>query len=134
MNTEINFISVKDRRYETVGDYFHKNGNLVVSVCDTGNDDYNFLIAMHELIEEYLTRKRGISELSILEFDRQYEDNRVIGDDSEPGDSKDAPYQREHRFAENIERVICHEIGINWFDYNNFLIKFAENHSGMFKR
>jgi hypothetical protein len=44
------------------------------------------------------------------------EDGHAIGD--EPGDDPRAPYYKEHFFATNIERMIAHEMGIDWNEYS----------------
>jgi hypothetical protein len=106
------------QRYETLGDYFDNGDTLHFRITDTGNDEYNKLILIHEIVEEMLTRNRGISEKNILEYDLKFEES---GKDGEPGEQDDCPYKKEHRFAELIERMICHEIGIDWDKYNKDL-------------
>jgi len=108
------------QRYDTLGDYFDNGDALHFRITDTGNDEYNKLILIHELIEELMTRHRGISEKDILEFDLKFDDSKQEG---EPGDQIDAPYRNEHRFAEMIEKMICHELGIDWIKYNEDLNK-----------
>jgi hypothetical protein len=106
------------QRYETLGDYFDNGDTLHFRITDTGNNEYNKLILIHEIVEEMLTRNRGISEKNILEYDLKFEES---GKDGEPGEQYDCPYKKEHRFAELIERMICHEIGIDWDKYNKDL-------------
>lgn len=120
MNTRIK--SVDKMRYPTAGDYFFKDGVIEVEVFDQKNEDHNFLIAIHELVEEYLTRKRGISETLITAFDIEFEKRRLREFDpedvSEPGDDPAAPYYREHRFAMIMEQMMAHELGVDWNDYD----------------
>lgn len=109
----------KTMRYPTAGDYYVDNGDNIIEVFEQGNEDHNFLIALHELVEEYLTRKRGITEESISAFDLAYEKNRDPEDtDSEPGDDPAAPYYKEHRFAMIVEQLMAHELGVDWNDYD----------------
>jgi hypothetical protein len=104
-------------RYVTAGDYFEvQKDNVFIDVCEQGNDDANFLISLHELIEWYLTKKRGIKEEDIMDFDLAHPDSL------EPGDEKDSIYRREHRFAENIERLVAGELGIDFNEHNNSII------------
>lgn len=99
------------QRYDTIGDYFlDENGVMQVRVSKT-QDRYEFLIAIHELIEAFLAKDRGILWESIDDFDKEF-----IGN-GEPGHSKKAPYHKEHVFAEIIERMIAFELGIEWDDY-----------------
>lgn len=122
------------QRYNTVGDYFKemiygimpdKLPNSPNWICtervmreqvriSSSNADYEFLIAMHELIEWYLTEKRGISEKSITAFDKKFKG-------VEPGKDKKAPYHKEHMFAEKIERMLAKELKVNWEKYDKEL-------------
>jgi hypothetical protein len=115
----IDVISHKDQRYETVGDWkFDKKGNLHIWVSDMKNDDFNNLVAIHEFTEALLCKKRGIDERKITDFDMKYEALRKEGDNSEPGDSLEAPYQNEHLFATGIEKLLCSALNVKWFDYD----------------
>lgn len=106
-------------RYPTCGDYFENDGMLNIEIFDQGNEDHIFLIAIHELVEQYLTKKRGITNEQIDEFDFEYEKNRSKDDrGSEPGDAIDCPYRNEHRFATIVEQMLAHELGINWQEYD----------------
>lgn len=108
-------------RYNTCGDYYAINKYITkIDIKRQLNEDYEFLIMIHELIEEHLTRKRGIKEEEIMKFDMEWE-NRIDKVD-EPGNQDDCIYKKEHRFAENIERLICQELKIDWFEYEKNLI------------
>lgn len=114
---EIQFkvIPANEHRYETCGDYWiDKKGILQVRVSKW-ETDYEFLVMMHELTEFYLTQKRGISEKSISKFDIWFNKEGLPG---EPGDHKDAPYRKEHHFAEKIEKLLAKELSINWKKYD----------------
>lgn len=109
-------------RYSTVGDYYNLGNEKQFRIAEMGNEDYEFLVLIHEMIEEYITSKRGISEQSIADFDIRFEKIRTqfpgtIGD-QEPGHMTSAPYHREHVFAEKIERLIADELGVDWEDYD----------------
>lgn len=125
MNITIKTIPHSDQRYPTIGDYwFEDNGDIQIRVSDTGNWKYELLVALHELIEVSLCKDRGISEPAIKAFDEHFEANRSVFDpDSEPGDDPKAPYRKEHRFAENLERLFAAELGVNWDSYDEDLCK-----------
>lgn len=114
----------KKMRYKTCGDYWDaKDGTTHIRVADMGNDRYEFLVAVHELIEQFLTKQRGVAEEDITDFDVNFEKERAMGIhrvDDEPGDDHEAPYRKEHFTATNIERLIAHELGIDWATYSNF--------------
>lgn len=110
----------KKMRYDTAGDYYYdKKGNLHIESFVQDNPLYEKLIAIHELIEEMLTKHRGIKEKDITKFDKEWSKKHSLSEDIEPGDAPDCIYKREHRFSENIERAVAHELGIDWSEYND---------------
>jgi len=120
----IDTIPHANHRYPTVGDYFDVQTPSMkvpvrnIRVSEMGNTDYEFLVAIHEAVEQHLCSKRGISEESITAFDIQFENNRAADNVDEPGNSLDAPYHKEHIFATWIERLIANELEVNWDDYD----------------
>lgn len=110
----------EDQRYPTAGDYWETDNEIYFKITDQGSDDHEFLVAIHEMIEFWLTRERGISEAEITDYDIKWEELPEPKAD-EPGNEADCIYGREHRFAENIERQLAHELGIDWHEYNNSL-------------
>lgn len=119
MKIEMVTIPHEQHRYETVGDWeIRPDGSLKIEVSDMQNEDYAFLVAIHEAVEVWLCKKRGITEDEVNAFDIEYEKNRPEGDESEPGDAHDAPYRKEHFFATNIERQIAAELGVDWAEYD----------------
>lgn len=110
-------------RYPTVGDYFEKYGIIHIKVSDLKDWRYEFLIALHELIEAMLCKKRNISWDSVTEFDLQFEKE---GLDGEPGDDPRAPYRKEHFFATNIEALTADQLGVDWAAYEEACNKLYE--------
>jgi hypothetical protein len=107
-----------------IGTYYYlPSGELLVRSYMKDGKSFNeaWLIAMHELIEQRLTEQRGIPEPVIDDFDRMLDER---GEDADfGGDHPDSPYRKEHRFSENIERLLAHELSIDWFEYyNNYQI------------
>lgn len=107
------------QRYETIGDwYYQENGDLHIVVSELGDWKKELLIAIHELVEVSLCKARGITQEAVDKFDIEYETNRLPTDSiSEPGDSLDAPYHKEHIYAGVIERGLAHELQVEWFSY-----------------
>jgi len=122
----IETIPHKDQRYETCGDWFWTHGALRILVSETGNEDYNFLVAIHEMIEAYLCATSGISEESVTQFDMEFERQRKEGDVNEPGDSKEAPYHAQHRIASEVERYTAALMRIDWKDYEDTINRLGE--------
>jgi len=108
------------QRYPTVGDYWEdEQGVEQVRVSEMEDWRYEFLVAIHELIEWGLTRHRNIAEQSISDFDVAFENARAEGRAiGEPGDHPQAPYRKEHFFATNVERLLAAELGVDWFTYD----------------
>ncbi len=125
----IRVIPHKDQRYPTVGDWrtpeegFEKTQILV---SDLHNRDYEFLVAIHELIEMYLARRHGVRASVVTAFDKAFEsvrdtlsgvDAAAVSPLGEPGDDPHCPVYWEHQCATNIERILCHELKIRWQEY-----------------
>lgn len=106
------------QRYPTCGDWFYgddKTLNIVVSQMHDSR--YEFLVALHELVEVKLCEWTGITQKMVDDFDMEYEKNRPEGDESEPGDSPRAPYKFQHCVATGIERMVAALMGVDWADY-----------------
>jgi hypothetical protein len=117
----ISTIEHSQHRYETVGDWIVDNQNIpafTILVSDMGNPDYAFLVSLHEMVEMYLCWKRKISQSSVDSFDMAYEEKRIDGDFSEPGDDPSAPYFNEHQFATKVEKQMAEQLGVDWETYN----------------
>ena len=123
MKVKIETITHNKQRYDTVGDYqLMPDGEWYISVSETGNSKYDFLIAIHELIELYLTQFNGISEESIMDFDLYFEKKRQMGfinDTDEPGFCSESPYRKEHTIATAIEMMLAAELGVDWKKYDD---------------
>ena len=91
MNVTIFSIPYGRMRYQSLGDYewIGPSGeHLEVTVAQLPDWRHEFLIAVHELIEEALTRHRGIPEPAILAFDLAHLDS------DDPGNLGDCPRGR----------------------------------------
>ncbi len=108
----------EQQRYPTVGDWVFDGEVLDVKVSSMKNSDYEFLVSIHEFIEAYLCFKRGIKEEDVTNFDIAFEEGRLEGNTYEPGNHPQAPYNKEHCFATEIEMKIAKELGVNWEEYD----------------
>lgn len=104
-------IPLKKQRYSTLGDYYKGKDKLEFRITELGNPYFEALILIHEIVEFFLTQKRGISEDSITKFD-------IESKLDDPGLSPEAPYHSEHMFANCIEKQVCEELGFDWEEYN----------------
>ena len=119
----VDIVRHKDQRYPTVGDWEFgedtpaKMHNLLVSVSQTGNQDYNDLVAVHEIIEAILCRANGVSDENVTNWDRDHMDH------PDPGSIPGCPYYREHLVATVIEKIVASELQIDWYEYEETLEK-----------
>jgi len=101
-----------DHRYSTLGDYWRDDaGVLQIRVSEMSDPRDMVLCALHELVEVLICEHRSISEPDIMAFDVAHPDAE------EPGELKDAPYHKEHVFAETIERLTALQLDRDWNDY-----------------
>jgi len=107
----------------SLGDYWYEGDALEVRVAEYGNTDYETLIAVHEVIEEWLTKRRGLSEPEIQAFDDMWDKEQQAGkhggDMDEPGFDSRCPCLREHTIADAIERVLIAHCGMDINTYND---------------
>ena len=74
---------------------------------------YEFLIDAHEVIEAYLAIHAGISLRPLTGFNKAYEAKRKPGDISETGADPRAPYHKQHLLAEQVERLLARQLGVD---------------------
>jgi hypothetical protein len=110
------------QRYNTAGDWWFEpdevGGTLIVKVSMTGNDKYDTLVGIHEVVEAVLCKSRGIREVDVSAFDEEFESNRKPGSNDEPGNDPNAPYFKEHQVATQVERIVSDELGVDWDEYD----------------
>lgn len=111
-------ISHDQQRYETIGDWLYPDKNeLLITVSKMDDWRYEVLVAVHELVEAVLCQDRDITQEEVDEFDL------VHKNEEEPGDNPEAPYHAEHVFAGNVERLLAHELGVEWSEYEEAIAK-----------
>lgn len=109
---EIKDVPYGQMRYPSLGDYWRSaDGSTYIKVASLPDWRYEFLIGLHEMIEEAVTRHRGIAEPAIKAFDEAHLDL------DDPGMSPEAPYHREHVLATAIEMLLAQELGVSWAAY-----------------
>lgn len=122
MQLEIVTVPHRDQRYDTVGDwYVAPDGTWRIQISKLDDWRHWILVAVHELVEMALCTHNNVSSGAVDRFDKAYESNRPEGDVSDPGDSAQAPYKREHCVATAIERLMCAELDVDWEDYEDAL-------------
>jgi hypothetical protein len=103
-------------RYATVGDWqLRQEGRglaLKISVADSGAWRTDLLVALHELVEAVLCHDAGITAAQVDAWDNG--PGKAMDD---PGESPQAPYHRQHMFAEALERRVAEQLGVRWADH-----------------
>ena len=118
MEITVRIVEQFEQNYDTAGDYGRdENGNIWFKVTKQKTEFVEKMILIHEMIEELLVTEAGIKDDDIVNFDKSY-----TGDCEEPGDSKDAPYNRQHTIAKIVERIICNELNIDFQGYMNSIL------------
>jgi len=115
----IRIISVPQHliRSSQVGDWWYNENEIAVHVLETLSPESQLAVAVHELIEAWECRKRGITDKDVTAFDDHYEAERKEGkhgEYDEPGDDPRSPYRREHAAATHVERAVCAAINLTW--------------------
>ena len=108
----------KLQAYPTVGNWqFTKEQVPVIFVSEMGDEKYELLIAVHELVEVVKCKAEGVSQQAVDQFDIEFEKNRKEGDETEPGDDPKAPYHHQHQAAMAVERLCAVLWGVDWETY-----------------
>jgi hypothetical protein len=80
--------------------------------------EYEYLVAIHELVENFCLKVKGIKEPDVQNFDEEYYKNLPKDCNIEAGDSVKAPYRNEHSIATAVERMLCGYLNIPWQEYD----------------
>lgn len=121
----IRFIPQEAHRYKTIGDWFPSGqiGQVIINVTKMHESNwlyttkYEYLVAIHELIEMALCDVYGITSERVDAFDMG-----PIGSQSdEPGMESEAPYRIQHLIATGIEMQLAAVMGVDWKKYEEFL-------------
>lgn len=119
----IKIIPHSEQRYDTCGDWWiSEEGNWHIAISELGDPRYNFLVALHELVEMALCCERGITPEIVDRFDIGY-DGKYLDD---PGIDPKAPYHREHMSATVVERDIARKLHVGWEQYNKTIDSLPE--------
>ncbi len=105
---KISVVPLRTIRHQNVGDWRYSKKLVNALTADTGNDDSNLLVAIHELLEAHLCKKAGITDAMVSRFDKAHQDA------DEPGDLPDAPYREQHAAAMAAEQFLATVLGVDW--------------------
>ena len=87
-------------RHVTAGDWeWLPNGELKCSVAEYGNEDGEFLVNLHKMVEGWLCRKAGIREDEVSAFHIS---------------NPEAPHHKQNQTATEVEKIVCEAMSIDW--------------------
>jgi hypothetical protein len=121
LSIDIKQIPQDRMRYNTSGDWqFDQAGGLHIRVSVEKDDGEHqaFLYALHEMVEAYLCKAKGITTQQVDDFDMDRSEY-CAENDLEPGDMKESPYRLQHRQAMLIEHLMANFLGL--VDYGSVL-------------
>ena len=108
----IEVIPYKKMYMEYFGDfYWEKDGTLQIRVAQYPNEIQDVGTIVHEFLEAWKLKVKGVSVKDVEMFDKEHEDH------DDPGCLKDAPYHKEHMESLYIEKIICKQMGFDWNTY-----------------
>lgn len=126
----IRVIQHRAQRYDTLGDwqidpgYTDEGGRLwgtihKINVSQLGHANFEFLCALHELVEMWWCQTHGITTEAVDAWDLGYpmlrERDPTVPD--EPGEHPGCPYYLGHLLASQVEEQVARECGIDWDAY-----------------
>ena len=109
---DIKTIPHRLQRYDTSGDWQFLNKKLYIKISKMENPDYEHAVLIHELIEQYICQKRGITQKMVDDWDLSHLEL------DNPGSHPDCPYYEAHMFATYIEQEIIKKLGHDWRTYD----------------
>lgn len=120
---------IREHRYSSIDEWqepsiYDTHSKFNFQTADTGNMDYNFLILLHALIEQYLCFKHKITDEQVCEWDMKHTHC------NDPGNHKEAPYFREHKAAEELEAMMSTYLNVVWSDYGKAIDKTLKKWKG----
>lgn len=128
MKINVESIPHSTHRYSTCGDWwFDADGTLQIRVSQEMPVESQELVVLHELAEVIMCKANGVTQKQVDDFDMGFEKNRKPGDDSEPGDHKDAPYHDQHKLATIIEVIASVQMHKSWTEHEEAIGKLFED-------
>ncbi len=84
-------------------------------------DDYQFILSIQEVIENYLIKKNDLSMDSVIEFEKRFYEMKSqfpeIVKNKHPGDEETAPHYHFHQIATRVGRWLGDTLKIDWSIY-----------------
>jgi len=112
-------IKPENHRYCTCGDYIYDKEDDALTIFVSRMSDWRseLAVAVHEIFESVACIAADVEMTDIDLFDMDFERNRKEGDNSEPGDSPEAPYRSQHVGATFVEQEVCSRLELGWIQH-----------------
>ena len=112
----IKCIDPSSQRLDENGDWFYDTDadELTVFVSKMPDWKSELAIAVHEFVEACMCLADGVDQTDVDFFDKKF---YLEHDKGEAGDSKDAPYFKQHKSATFIEQEVCNQLGLSWQEH-----------------
>ncbi len=123
MGIKINIKTVKPGTlpFNRVGDWTWRGETLQISVNDMSEERYEWLLAVHEVVEAFLCKFRGITEQAIDKFDKDHNGAWL----------PEGPGYPEHLFATGVESIIAAMVGITIDTYEKEIEDGSKDQGGL---
>lgn len=116
-------VTHSNQRYNTVGDVIENHdGSITIVMSDLGDLRRTYAVGIHELVEQVLCARDGVTNKEIDEFDLAFEKMQNPNDIQEPGDHPDSPYHAQHQVASAVERSFVEACGLNWNEHDDAIM------------
>ena len=111
---QVKVVPHAEQRYDTIGDWQidPHTQNITFKVSRLGHPISELAVIVHELVEAFLCRLHGISDIDVDRFDFAWGDA-----EGEPGAHPDAPYHLQHMLAEQVEHALVEACGMDWQEH-----------------
>jgi len=129
---DIRLVYHGDQRYDSFADWEDLiDGTLRISVSKVGNWRYEYLTAIHELLEATLCLHAGVSQAEVDAFDIPFEKCRMEGKrlalcgceiTDDPGMDRHAPYRDAHIYATSVEYGLAKLLDVDPKEYDQAFI------------
>lgn len=127
MKINIEFIPHRDQRYDTVGDWWLDDDDVLQIRASRMDEPYSALVALHEIVEALVEGIRITGDLRVtrrmVEATDQWDKHFGEFTQREPGYAPACPVYRGHMIASAVEHMVAMLVEI---DYNDYEAKIAD--------
>lgn len=94
---------------QSLGHYYTEGGVIQFRVASMSNQNYEFLLTLHAIIEKMLGKNEGVTEQQIDAWYLAHEGQPTVASEIEG-----CPFMEAARTADAITRVVAIKLGVDW--------------------